>query len=80
MELYYLMDNDGYYRSAITLVGGVWESKNKKENDAVIYTPKQLQHAMTYYKRKRIRVTKVLVQKKTKVRRKSREKKQNETI
>jgi hypothetical protein len=80
MELYYLMDRDDYYRSAIPINGIMWDSRNIKERDAVIYTPIQLYHAKAYYKRRRILVREVLVEREPKAPRKPREKKQKETI
>lgn len=79
MELYYLMDRDDCYRSALVINGSVWDSKSVRERDAVIYTPTELYHAKAYYKRRRILVREVLVQREPKAPRKPREKKQKET-
>ena len=60
-ELYYLVDDTGWYRSIIHICGQPWVTKNAQEKDAARYTPAELLQAKAYFKRKKVNVSEVLV-------------------
>lgn len=61
MELYHLMDEAGWYRSVIYICGEPWSTKNTQEKDAARYTHEEMLNAKSYFKRKRVNVTEVLI-------------------
>jgi hypothetical protein len=61
MELYQLMDEEGWYRSVIYICGEPWCTKNLYDKDAARYTHEEMLRAKSYFKSKRVDVTEVLV-------------------
>jgi len=55
-QLYYLVDENGWYRSVIFICGQPWVTKNMQEKDATRYTFSEMLRAREYFRQKRIEV------------------------
>jgi hypothetical protein len=55
-QLYYLVDENGWYRSVIFICGQPWVTKNMQEKDATRYTFSEMLNAREYFRRRRIKV------------------------
>ena len=56
MTLYYLTDEQGWYRNVISLCQQNCVSKCLRPKDAVVYTEAEMKNAKRFFERKHIRV------------------------